>query len=90
MRDPVKFLQTTSDKLDSLPVENGRIVVLKDTPGLYYEVDEKRYSAFKLDESDIATDEDVLVAMTELNVVAPIADTNNKIYTSNDGKVFTL
>lgn len=46
--------------------------------------------SLKVDKSDIATDEDVLVAMTELDAVAPIADTNNKVYTSNDGKVFTL
>jgi hypothetical protein len=44
----------------------------------------------KLDESDIATDKDVLIAMTELDMVAPIADANNNIYTSSDGKVFTL
>lgn len=44
----------------------------------------------KVDKSDIATDEDVLAMMTELDAVTPISDTNNKVYTSNDGKVFTL
>ena len=46
--------------------------------------------SLKFDESDIATDKDILNTMIKLDIVAPIADSNNKIYTSSDGKVFTL
>lgn len=38
----------------------------------------------------IATEEDVLKMLAEANIVTPIVDSNNNIYVSNDGKIYSL
>ena len=44
----------------------------------------------KVDKSEIATDEEVLMMLSELDVITPIVNSNNEVYTSNDGKVYSL
>lgn len=39
---------------------------------------------------EIATDDEVLEMITELNIVIPIMDSNNKVYTANNGAIYTL
>lgn len=41
-------------------------------------------------DSSAATDEDVINNLIELNVVNPIANSNNEVYMSNDGKLYCL
>lgn len=40
----VKFIYTTSDELENLPVVNGQLIVLTDTSGFYYDMDDTRHA----------------------------------------------
>ena len=43
-----------------------------------------------IQDSSIASNEDVLSMLMDLDIVAPIADKNNAIFTSIDGKIYIL
>lgn len=43
-----------------------------------------------LGEVQSLTQEEELMLLTEMDVVTTVADSNNKLYTSNDGKVYVL
>lgn len=43
-----------------------------------------------VDSNVLTSDEDVLNMLMELDVVTPITNSNNEVYTSNDGKIYSL
>lgn len=45
----VKFIKTTTDKLNSIPIVNGQVIALSDKPGLYYDMGNVRHPALKLE-----------------------------------------
>lgn len=62
------FISTTSDKIDTVPVEDGQIIVLSDKSGYFYDFDGKRRAvggiSFIPDLSD-SGQEDILYICTE-------------------------
>jgi len=40
----VKFIHTNQDNLNSVPIVDGQIIVLKDASGVYYDMDSTRHS----------------------------------------------
>ena len=46
MGDQVKFLRTTSSRLDELSVQDDSVIVLTDKPVIHYDVDGQRFSVY--------------------------------------------
>ena len=51
----VKHIYTLSEHLSQLPIADGQLIVLKDKPGMYYDLDGQRHSVKSVDLNEYVT-----------------------------------
>ena len=50
----------------------------------------KKLLSFKIDRSEIATEEDTMELITDLGYVTPVTSSSGEIYTDNKGNIISL